>query len=117
MLGGYPPIHHMLRDKLNTFITAIPCHEHHTRLIRYTPGVACLISETDATWAINLIAINYRKGKEVWTIKKEGEGAVVYGKTEQGETLGEYSIPYTTFSLECLTLYLINNVLMLATEY
>ena len=100
-------------------------HFKHPLGLLFTDGVHYLAEKGKAYWLIDCIASyqGYRQVREMsiqfWRLKvKEDRSALL----ELGEDLPEpiilrQKIPYTNFPLKQITLYLVNNVLHLPSEY
>jgi len=85
----------------------------------YTDGVKMMWEMCEAYWL--LIAISsYRRKEEfqVWTLKVEDNTAVLTMKEDSDRPdLVSQKIPYTDFPLSEITMFLIDGVLILTTEY
>lgn len=87
---------------------------------QYTDGVKFLHESCEAYWL--LIAISSHKRKEsfqVWELKvNENHSAVLTMKEDDGQPfLVNQEIAFTDFPLEKMTLYLIDGILLLPSEY
>ena len=85
----------------------------------YTDGVKYLWESCDAYWLLIAISSYHRKEPfQVWQLKVNDSKAVLTMKEDTNEPeLVRQEIPYTDFPLDEITLYLIDGVLILTSEY
>ena len=98
---------------------------HFTGLL-FTDGVGYMAEAGGAHWLIDVVASYRRKEPfQIWELKVNRAAdrgnepmAVVTMKEDSGQPeLVRQEIPYTDFPLDGITLYLINGVLLLTSEY
>ena len=94
--------------------------KNNTLNFQYTDGVKFLHESCDCYWL--LIAISSYKRTEpfqVWKLQKNQDDSAVLTMKEDTDQplLVEQKIPYTDFPLEEMTLWLIDGILILPTEY
>ena len=102
------------------FIGTVDYHRHWLGSV-YTDGVQYLAEKAGAHWLIDAI-FSYRRREsfQIWTLKKNDDdnGAVLTMQEDTGEPIKvRQKIPYTDFPLDQISLYLIDNVLLLTSEY
>jgi hypothetical protein len=97
-------------------------HYHKFTKLGYvcTDGVLTLAQEAKCFWLLDAIVSYQGQGKlssefQVWTLSVFDRKGVLTGTDEQ-ETISQ-EIPFTDFPLETVKLYLINDVLLLPSEY
>jgi len=118
---------------LNTFIGTTQYYRYIGGL-KLTDGVKYLADEAGAYWLLDIIA-SYQMGNanakirrehfQVWELKLSPDNtttgeheAVVTMKTDTNRPLlVEQQIEYTDFPLDSITLYLIDGVILLTSEY
>jgi hypothetical protein len=87
---------------------------------QYTDGIKFLHESSEAYWL--LISISSYKRKEpfqLWELKvNDDKSAVLTMKEDSDEpNLVEQNIPFTDFPLDAISLYLIDGILLLPSEY
>ncbi len=90
----------------------------------YTEGVKFLAERAGAYWLLDHIFIHQTlsilKGQsfQVWKLKvKESHSATLIVEDGNDQQLTSFAIPFTDFPLEEFTLWLVDNTLMLTSEY
>ena len=110
-----------LLSSLDQFTGTEQYYRHWTGSLLYTDGVKYLADTAEAHWLIDLIASYRRKEPfQVWTLKRdqEGFGAVATMQEDSGQpVLVRQVIEYTDFPLPEITLWLVDGVLILKSEY
>lgn len=101
-------------------------YKHYSEKITYTDGIKYMAEKFGAYWLIDLIAFRQPtipnikdKSFQVWTLKKTAEGYRVYAENGNGNYLTGQNLPFTDFPKEEMPfkMYVIDNILMLPTEY
>lgn len=94
------------------------------RSFRYTEGVKFLAENAGAYWLLDMIFANQTDSKfssepfQVWTIELLKYGAARITVSDGSEQkLKSFKLVYTDFPLESFTIWLVDNVLMLRSEY
>lgn len=88
-----------------------------------TDGVKYLAEKAACFWLLDIVAsLDFEpscKGQEFITcrLKKEGEGAKFTADNGNRKVLYTQEIPYTDFPIDEVTLYRIDNVVLLPSEY
>ena len=105
---------------LSQFIGTVNYHRHWLGGV-YTDGVQYLAEQAGAYWLIDAI-FSYRRREsfQIWTLKKNADDndAVLTMQEDTGEPIKvRQKIPYTDFPLDQISLYLIDGVLLLTSEY
>ena len=88
--------------------------------IVFTDGVKYMAEVSGSYWLIDVVASYRRKEPfQIWELKvKPDKSCVVTMREDTGQpTKVRQEIPYTDFPLESIKLYLIDNVLLLTSEY
>jgi len=108
-----------LQNGLNQCIGTTQYFIHWTRILKYTDGIKFLADNAGAYWLIDAIASYQRKEPfQLWELKVKDSKAVLTMKEDTNEPiLVEQEISYTDFPLKEITLYLIDGVLLLTSEY
>ncbi len=90
----------------------------------YTEGVKFLAEKAGAYWLLDHIFIHHTlpalKGQhfQTWKIKAaENKTAIITVEDGNDNQLTSFPLPYTDFPLEEFTLWLVDNTLMLPSEY
>jgi len=86
----------------------------------YTDGIKFLWESCEAYWLLVAISSHQRKEPfQLWELKvNKDHTAVLTMKEDDGQpTLVEQEIPFTDFPLDTISLYLIDGVLLLPSEY
>lgn len=90
----------------------------------YTEGVKYLAEKAGAYWLLDYIFIHQTlsvlKGQsfQVWKLTvKESHSATLIVEDGNDQQLTTFAIPFTDFPLEEFTLWLVDNTLMLTSEY
>jgi len=87
---------------------------------QYTEGVHFLWNSCDCYWLLIAISSHNRKEPfQVWNLQKNGDNsALLTMKEDSGlPNIVEQKIPYTDFPLDQISLWLIDGVLILPSEY
>ena len=116
---------------LNHF-TGTSCYYRYLGGLKLTDGVKFMADEAGAYWLLDII-FSYQMGDrnirkqpfQVWELKLSPDNAktgkhqaVVTMKTDSGKpVMVEQQIEYTDFPLDTITLYLIDGVILLTSEY
>ena len=118
------PMAGQLEAELSMFIGAEEWFRHFTRRINYTPGVRHLAIRAGAYWLIDLIASRCRSPKlagadfQVWRLTVRADRSATLSVTDGNENkLLTCGIHMTDFPLSGISLYLIDGVLLLPSEY
>jgi hypothetical protein len=98
---------------------------HHTlrRKVTYTEGVRFLAKEAGAYWLIDFIALQPQKLAEeafqVWKLRRDekGSGATIVVEDGNGNVIHTQTIPYTDFPLMAVDVWMVDNVILLPSEY
>jgi hypothetical protein len=97
-------------------------YRHWTKALVYTDGVKYLAEKAQAYWLLDLIASYQSKCKNIpfqaWKLVKTGDRAVVNMRedTDRPEVVRQ-ELPFTDFPFEDFSLWLIDGVLLLPSEY
>ena len=106
-------------SELSQFIGTVNYHRHWLGSV-YTDGVEYLAEKAGAYWLVDAI-FSYRRREsfQIWTLKKnDDDSAVLTMQEDSGERAKVcQKIPYTDFPLDQISLYLIDGVLLLTSEY
>lgn len=104
---------------LSQFTGTEKYYTHWTKSFVYTDGVKFMADKAGAHWLIDLIASYRRKEHfQAWELKVVDSKAVVTMKEDTDKPeLVKQKIDYTDFPLGNITLYLIDGVLLLPSEY
>lgn len=111
---------------LDQFTGSQECYRHWTRKLVYTEGVKYLADKAGAHWLIDLIAshqVNPRVAAEpfqVWRLQVAPGSLAATATVTDGnhqQPIAQQQIDYTDFPLSEVTLYLIDNTLLLPSEY
>lgn len=114
-----------LKAELRQFIGSEVYYRHSfVRSYVYTEGVQHLARQAEAYWLIDHIitnqALDVLKGQpfQVWKITiHEDQSARISVEDGNGEELTFFNLGYTDFPLEEFTLWLVNQTLLLPSEY
>lgn len=94
------------------------------RKVCYTDGIKYVADAGNARWLIDEIAIQQinrsisAEGFQVWTLKVNEDKTAVFTCDDGNEnTIYREEINYTTFPLDEIKLYCIDNVILLPSEY
>jgi len=94
-------------------------YKHWTGFFNYTDGVKILAEFAECHWLIDAIA-SYRRIEpfQVWELQVNKKSAVLTMKEDSGlPVVVKQEIEYTDFPLDNMTLWLIEGVLILPSEY
>jgi hypothetical protein len=108
-----------LQNRLSQCIGTTQYFLHWTKTLKFTDGVKFLADNAGAYWLIDAIASYGRKEPfQLWELKVNDSKAVLTMKEDTGEpVLVKQEITYTDFPLDEITLYLIDGILLLTSEY
>jgi len=108
-----------LQAGLNQCIGTTQYFIHWTKTLKYTDGIKFLADNAGAYWLIDAIASYQRKEPfQLWELKVNDSKAVLTMKEDTNEpVLVKQEITYTDFPLDEITLYLIDGILLLTSEY
>jgi hypothetical protein len=110
-----------LQNGLSQCIGTTQYFIHWSRTLKYTDGIKFLADNAGggSYWLIDVIASYNRKEPfQLWELKVKDTKAVLTMKEDRGEpTLVKQEITYTDFPLDEITLYLIDGILLLTSEY
>ena len=112
-------IYTLTQSDLGQFIGTTQYFRHFLGL-KYTDGVQYMAQAGGAFWLIDVIASYRRKEPfQVWELKVKPDNSCVVTMREDTDqpTKVRQEILYTDFPLENITLYLIDGVLLLPSEY
>lgn len=91
--------------------------------VQYTEGARHVAVAGEAWWLLDLV-VSYRRhaqvrgeGFQVWTLAVTEESGMVTCTDGNEHLLVSQHIPYTDFPLPTVTLWLVDNILMLPSEY
>ncbi len=105
---------------LSQFIGTVNYYRHWLGGV-YTDGVQYLAEKAGAHWLVDAVFSHRRREPfQIWTLKKnDDDRAVLTMQEDTGEPVKvrQKIIPYTDFPLDQIQLYLIDNVLLLTSEY
>ncbi len=109
----------LVKEDLSQFTGTAKYYKHFTGSLVYTDGVKYLADKAGAHWLIDIVASYRRKEPfQVWELKVADQKGVVTMKEDTDKPeLVKQKIPFTDFPLESITLYLIDGVLLLPSEY
>lgn len=96
------------------------CWKNHLLSFRYTDGVKFLHESCDAYWLLIAISSYHRKEPfQVWELKvnKDHTATLTMKEDSNQPNIVEQDISYTDFPLEEMTLWLIDGILLLPSEY
>jgi hypothetical protein len=105
---------------LGQFIGTVNYYRHSIGQGVYTDGVQYLAEKAGAHWLVDAVFSHRRREPfQIWTLKKNADdSAVLTMQEDSGECAKvRQKIPYTDFPLDQISLYLIDNVLLLTSEY
>lgn len=102
--------------------TATDNYYRHPLGIVYTDGVRALATRFECYWFVDVIASYQRQLKlepfQVWRLdKKDDESAVVTCTEGNDRILQTQRIPYTDFAADEATIWLVDDVALLPSEY
>ena len=100
-------------------------HYYHPlfRKYRYTDGVRYLAKNTEGYWLLEFIFghqsnVKIRKTPfQVWKLVKDGDKATITIEDGNNNLVKTFKLNYTSFPLEEYTLWMIDGVLLLMSEY
>jgi hypothetical protein len=91
--------------------------------LRYTAGARHVAVAGEAWWLLDLIA-SYRRHPKVrsawfqtWTLEVAEQSGMVMCTDGEDHLLVTQHLPFTDFPLKAITLWVVDNVLMLPSEY
>lgn len=108
-----------IKNELAQCIGTMKYYRHCTGFLKYTDGVHVLAESADCYWLIDAIA-SYRRTElfQVWKLEVTfGEAVLTMKEDSDCSLLVEQKIVYTDFPLDEITLWLIDGVLILPSEY
>ena len=113
-----------LESSLASFTGSLERYRHWTRRFVFTPGVTYLADAAQAWWLIHLIASHCRhprlrgEGFQVWKLSVAPDrSARLLIEDGNDHLLLKLSIHFTDFPLSTVTLWLIDDTLLLPSEY
>lgn len=93
----------------------------HYGKILVTEGVRFLAKNAQCYWLLDVIASYQPQLKEehyqFWKLHKNGNSAVVICERDTDEEILRQDIEFTDFPLDTITLYVVNQTVMLPSEY
>jgi len=105
---------------LCSFIGTTNYYKHWLGKMLYTDGV-CYLVEHGAAWLVDAIAshqVNCPQTFQVWElIVRDSKGMLTMKEDTGKPELVHQDLEYTDFPLDAITLYLIDGVLLLTSEY
>ena len=110
----------LTQSELKQFTGTEHYYRHWTKRIVFTDGVHYLAEKAGSYWLIDAIASYKRKEPfQVWVLKvKEDKSAVLTMQEDTGQPVKvRQVIPFTDFPLDEITLWLIDGILILPSEY
>ena len=109
----------LTKNELGQFTGTEQWYKHWTGCL-FTDGVKYMAGKAGAFWLLDVI-FSYRRKEpfQIWTLKvKADKSAVVTMREDTGQPVKvRQVIPYTDFPLPEIKLFLIDNVLLLPSEY
>ena len=97
---------------------------HRPSLMLYTDGVKALAESCQAYWLIDLIISHQCKKDinlerfQVWDLRRvEGNSFFIYATDGNRNRVARQKIPFSDFSYDAATLWLVDGCLMLPKEY
>lgn len=111
------------KAELRQFSGSEVVYKHSLSRGTYTEGVRHLAKELGAYWLLDYIfSVQFSKEVlvqdfQVWKLKVKDSAATLTLEDGNENEVVSYEISYTDFSLDEMTLWLINNVLLLPSEY
>ena len=113
-----------LESSLASFTGSLERYRHWTRRFIFTPGVKYLADAAEAWWLIDLIASHCRhprlrgEGFQVWKLSVAPDrAATLLIEDGNNHPLLKLSFHGTDFPLSTVTLWLIDDTLLLPSEY
>lgn len=116
----------MTMQELEAELSGFTGTEHHYRHFlggKYTDGIKAMADKAGAYWLTDAI-FSYQTGKirtvpfQLWTLTvKDGKAVLEMREDSDRPILVSQKIEYTTFPEGTIKFYLINNVLILPSEY
>ena len=93
------------------------------KAFRYTDGVRFLAKNAECYWLLEFI-FGYQTDPKIkatefqtWKLVKKGNGCIITVDDGNGKIIKTYSLSYTSFPLDNFTLWMIEGVLLLPSEY
>ena len=109
---------------LDQFTGTLNYYMHWTRRMKYTDGIHYLAEEYGAYWLLDVVASYQTEPKiakvdlQIWTlVVHDDKSATVTMKDDDGTEFVRQEIEFTDFRLPAVTMWLINGVLILPSEY
>lgn len=113
-----------LAGQLDAFSGSLERYRHWTRRLIYTPGVEYLATAAEAFWLIDAVASHQHdprlKGEtfQVWTLRVGADrSAELICDDGNGNALLRQTIPWTSFPMDTVAIWLIEGTLLLPSEY
>ena len=113
-----------LNTILSDFTGSQTIYRHALTKLVYTEGVQYLASTFGCSWLLDKILIEARLNKnllneqfQVWVLSRQGHGFLLTCTDGNGRDLFSESIPYSDFAAGKVSLWLVDGVLLLPSEY
>ena len=93
------------------------------KAFRYTDGVRFLAKNAGAYWLLEFILSHQTNSKikgqeyQTWKLVKKGNGCTITVDDGNGKIIKTFALSYTSFPLENFTIWFVNGVLLLPSEY
>lgn len=115
---------HQFKQELKQFTGSEIIYRHSLSRGTYTEGVRFVARELGAYWLLDYIfSVQFtrevlQQSFQVWKLRVgEGSSATLTLEDGNGNPLKSYEIAFTDFPLEEMSFWLINNILLLPSEY
>ena len=118
----------LTQAELDAFTATENIYQHFLGKINYTDGVKHLATKGEAFWLIDAIASHQTRQLlsqqdlqefQLWqlTVSEDSSAVLTCQSDSNTEPVVRQEIPYTDFPLNFIKLYLVEQVLMLTSEY
>ena len=93
------------------------------KAFKYTDGVKFLAKNAECYWLLEFIFGHQTNAKikatpfQTWKLVKQGEGCTITIDDGNGKVIKTFTLSYTSFPLDSFTLWMIDGVLLLPSEY
>ena len=93
------------------------------KAFRYTDGVRFLAKNAECYWLLEFISSHQNNAKikatpfQTWKLVRKGSGCTITIDDGNGKIIKSFSLSFTTFPLNSFTLWMIDKVLLLPSEY
>lgn len=113
-----------IESELAMFTGTENYYKHHGLYgITLTDGIKYMAEKCNAYWLLDVINSHQthkirQNNFQIWTLERKGDGCVVYMRTDSDQPkLVNQAIEFTDFPMQKFECYLIDNVLLLKSEY